>query len=159
MFILLGLLLSFGVAPDKIPDGMWQQYLRICPIKTHLMPGAIETLEYMKDKYSLSIITNGFKEVQHFKLKHAGLAPYFNHVIISEETGFQKPHRGIFEHALSLVGGKPEEAMMIGDNLETDIGGAMQSDWEAIWYNPYKNPAPMWIRRQIIALPELTFLL
>lgn len=152
-------LLSLGVAPRDIPDGMWQEYLRICPLKTNLMPGAIETLDALKDHFTLAIITNGFKEVQYFKLKHAGLSGYFSEVIISEETGFQKPHEGIFNHALERTGAKAHESLMIGDNLDTDIAGALKSEWDAIWYNPTRQHAPPWIRRQILALPELTFLL
>lgn len=108
-------------------------YLKISPYKTHLIDGAMDVLMYLKEKYQLHIITNGFKEVQHVKLHYSNLKPFFEHIIISEEHGFNKPDIKIFDLAQQLTGAKNYECVMIGDNYDTDILGALNAQWKAIY--------------------------
>ena len=109
------------------------EYLQISPYKTHLKEGAIDILLYLKTTYQLHIITNGFKEVQHIKLNQCQLAPFFQKIVISEEYGFSKPDIKIFDLAQKLSMAKPHECVMIGDNYETDILGALNAKWKAIY--------------------------
>lgn len=109
------------------------KYLLISPYKTHLITGTLEVLNHLSPKYDLHIITNGFKEVQHIKLKESNLTNYFKNVIISEEHGFNKPDLKIFELAQNLANARHEECIMIGDNFETDIKGALNANWKAIY--------------------------
>jgi putative hydrolase of the HAD superfamily len=109
------------------------EYLMISPYKTHLIEGTLEVLDYLQDKYELHIITNGFKEVQHIKLHACNLYPYFKNIIISEEHGFNKPDLKIFELAQSLSNSSHQECVMIGDNFDTDIMGALNANWKAIY--------------------------
>lgn len=108
-------------------------YLKLSPYKTHLVEDAAEVLEYLQDKYQLHIITNGFKEVQHIKLDACKLKPYFKQVIISEEHGFNKPDLRIFSLAQQFTGAENHECVMIGDNYEADIIGALNAQWKAIY--------------------------
>lgn len=108
-------------------------YLKISPYKTHLIDGAMDVLMYLKDKYQLHIITNGFKEVQHIKLDYSNLKPFFEHIIISEEHGFNKPDIKIFDLAQLLTNAQTHECVMIGDNYSTDILGALNANWKAIY--------------------------
>ena len=108
-------------------------YLKISPYKTHLIEGAMDVLLHLKEKYKLHIITNGFKEVQHIKLDCSNLKPFFDHIIISEEHGFNKPDRQIFDLAQSLTNSQFNECVMIGDNYDTDILGALNAQWKAIY--------------------------
>lgn len=108
-------------------------YLKISPYKTHLIDGAMDVLLYLKDKYQLHIITNGFKEVQHIKLDYSNLKPFFEHIIISEEHGFNKPDIKIFDLAQQLTNAQIHECVMIGDNYSTDILGALNANWKAIY--------------------------
>ena len=91
----------------------------------HLFDGTITILDYLKPKYTLHIITNGFKEVQHGKLNKSGIAHYFETVTNSEMVGVKKPNSKIFKHALDLAKATADESLMIGDNLEADILGAL----------------------------------
>lgn len=111
-------------------------YLTISPYKTHLIEGAIDTLNYLKDKYQLHLITNGFKEVQHIKLDCCGIKSFFNHIIISEEHGYNKPDIKIFEIAEQLASTHKNECVMIGDNYEADIVGGLNAGWNAIFLSP-----------------------
>ena len=108
-------------------------YLKISPYKTHLIEGTMDVLLHIKEKYKLHIITNGFKEVQHIKLDYSNLKPFFDHIIISEEHGFNKPDLQIFDLAQSLTNAHFNECVMIGDNYDTDILGALNAQWKAIY--------------------------
>lgn len=117
-------------------------YLSISPYKTHLIEDALDVLHYLKDKYHLHIITNGFKEVQHIKLDACNLKPYFKHIIVSEEHGFNKPDIKIFDLAQQYTSAEKHECVMIGDNYDTDIMGALNAQWKAIYLSNYPKENP-----------------
>ena len=104
--------------------------------QTNLVEGAIELLEYLKEKkYNLSIISNGFIEVQYTKLRRSGLLPYFSNIFLSEEVGYQKPDIRFFQAVLAKLSTKSTECIVIGDNIQTDIQGANNANIDAIFYN------------------------
>ncbi len=115
---------SFGISDETLSRNLASDYISISPTKKRLYPGAIELLEYLKNKYQLHIITNGFEEVQHTKLAISGLRPYFTQVITSEDAGCKKPDPEIFRYALKLADASADESLMIGDDPEVDIDGA-----------------------------------
>lgn len=109
-------------------------YLKISPYKTNLINGAADVLNYLsKQQYHLHIITNGFKEVQEIKLQQCNIKHYFNEIIISEEIGYHKPDIKIFDLAQKLTRTSHNECVMIGDNFDTDIIGALKAKWQAIY--------------------------
>ena len=105
----------------------------------HLFDGTTELLEYLAPKYELHIITNGFKEVQQGKLNNANINQYFKTVTNSEMVGVKKPNPKIFSHALTLAKANVENSIMIGDNLEADILGALDFGIDAICFNYHKE--------------------
>ena len=109
-------------------------YIQNLPEHNHLFPGAIEILEQLNKQYSLHIITNGFREVQRFKMRNAGLTPYFITVTDSESVGVKKPNPLIFEKALRDANCDASRAVMIGDSREADILGALQVGMHAIHF-------------------------
>lgn len=125
-----------GADPDAFPEKFEEDYLAICPRKPHLFPHAIEVLEYLRPSYSLHLISNGFREACQMKIRHSGLEKYFQNIVISELVGVLKPHPAIFHHALAKAVVSETEAVMIGDNLEADVNGAMKVGIEAIFFNP-----------------------
>ncbi|MGZ3885231.1 MAG: YjjG family noncanonical pyrimidine nucleotidase [Bacteroidia bacterium] len=133
--------LYFGYDDLVLSKKMAEDYLREAPYSKALKPGCIEVLEHLGKKAELHIITNGFAEVQNIKLDNCGLRPYFSQIIISEEHGLTKPDAGIFRLAEQMTGASAAESVMIGDNLVSDIDGAVGAGWRAVYYN-YKNTAP-----------------
>lgn len=111
-----------------------EQYLKRAPLGSSLKEGCVDTLEYLKDNYRLHIITNGFKEVFSIKMESCGIREYFDQIIISEEHQLIKPEEKIFRLAESFAGAEKEECVMIGDNLESDVQGALNAGWEAIYF-------------------------
>ena len=105
----------------------------------HLIPGTLIVLNSLKSKYRIHIITNGFKEVQKRKLEKSKLIQYFETVTISEDVGVKKPHKLIFDHALTAANAKVENSVMIGDNFNADILGALGVGMKAIYYDFHKT--------------------
>lgn len=93
-------------------------------------------LEALKGKYQLLLLTNGSPDLQREKLSGVPeLAPYFDHIIISGEFGEGKPAASIFKHALERLGIEPEDGVMVGDKLTTDILGANTIGMTSVWIN------------------------
>ncbi|MDH5474063.1 MAG: YjjG family noncanonical pyrimidine nucleotidase [Cyclobacteriaceae bacterium] len=130
-------------------------YLFECPRRTHLMPDTIEVLTYLKDKYELHILTNGFDDVQEIKLNNAGIKKYFDKVITSESIGHKKPSKEFFEYAFSATNSENREAIMIGDNLKTDIAGANNVGMDSVYFNPSGYAKPHKAKFEIKKLSEL----
>ncbi len=116
-------------------DRMSEDYIEYLTEHNHLFEHTVEILSYLKQGYKLHIITNGFDQVQDKKLLNSGIHSYFTHVVNSEIAGVKKPHPGIFQHALEKAQAAPENAVMIGDDLEADIHGALKAGMHAIHYN------------------------
>lgn len=130
-----------------------EQYLERAPKGIALKENCIETLDYLKQKYSLHIITNGFKEVQGIKIDGCGLRNYFSQVIISEEHQMTKPDIELFRLSETFAGTTADNCVMIGDNFECDIKGAQNAGWEAVYFNEHSNNSFM--GRKIKDLKEL----
>lgn len=151
--------LDLGVHPDLIPLAFEDDYVQLCPTKTNLFPYAHETLRYLKNKYTLHLISNGFKESSELKIGKTNIGSYFQHIIISEIVGVNKPDKAIFEHALNLASAEKGESLMIGDSLEADVYGALNFGMDAIYFNPFNTPKPGDVPLQVTHLKELTLIL
>lgn len=147
--------MELGVSPKDVPQGIWDLYMEICPTKTNLFDGAIDVLEYLNSKYTLSILTNGFEETQHRKLKHSDIGKYFTHMLSSEKFGIAKPNPEIFNHLLELNRTSNIETIMIGDNYSTDIQGAKAAQIDHVFFNPEKNQHNHEVEKEIHHLLEL----
>jgi putative hydrolase of the HAD superfamily len=115
---------------------MGEDYLLLSTLKNKLFPNAHEILAWLKGKYHLYILTNGFRETQLAKLKNCKLEGYFEKVFTSETIGYNKPNQKIFHWAVSSVNADKEECIMIGDDEKVDIAGAKQYGIDTIFFNP-----------------------
>lgn len=135
----------YNIKNSNLSEKIGEDYIEICPRKTKLYPYTFEILDYLKSKYQLHIITNGFHKTQHIKLEHAKLKPYFNQIITSEELGVKKPNPEIFQHALLKAKAIETESVYIGDDLIVDILGCQSCGIDGVYFNPRiekhtKNP-------------------
>lgn len=146
---------DLGVDPALFPKSFEEDYLRICPQKTYLFPHAHETLGYLREKYTLHLISNGFKEASQTKIANSGLAPYFATVVISEIVGVHKPHPDIFHHAVRNGRTNIPDSVMVGDSIEADIRGAHSVGMESVYFNPANREVPEDVRLSINGLDEL----
>lgn len=102
-----------------------------------LIDGADSVLRHLKSRgYKIGILSNGFKAVQYQKLASSGIDKYIDCVVLSDAIGVNKPHRPIYDYALQQSGAVAAESVMIGDNPDTDIAGAVRAGWPAILFSP-----------------------
>lgn len=134
---------TFDALGYSITDGvinlLADEYIGSLSSFNHIFEGAHDILTYLKPKYGLHIITNGFQEVQEKKLKNSDLYAYFDKVINSEMAGVKKPNPYIFKLALGLTKTQSHNALMIGDNLEADILGAQAAGFHVLHFNAHKE--------------------
>ncbi len=129
-------LLDFKIGNEPLAKDLSAKFLEILPTKKILFPYTIEILNYLAaKKYVLHLITNGFEKTQWSKLNNSGLENYFTHVITSETSNSLKPQKEIFEYAMNKANASLHESIMIGDNIEADIQGAMNAGMDSVFVN------------------------
>jgi putative hydrolase of the HAD superfamily len=132
-------LLDFKIADEPLSKVMAISFLELLPTRTVLFPYAIEVLDHLKRKgYQMHLITNGFEKTQLSKLEYSGIAPYFLEIITSEGSNSLKPHKAIFDFAMQKAKADPGHSIMIGDDAEVDIRGAMSAGIDQVFVN-YKR--------------------
>lgn len=130
----------YGIHDVSLADHLSEDYVYWSPRIVRLVPGTMELLDYLKPKYHLHLITNGFQEIQHTKLSGSGMEPYFETLTVSEEVGVKKPNPEIFRYALQKAGATAEESLMIGDEMAVDIDGARAAGMDTVFFNPSGAP-------------------
>lgn len=120
---------------EAVGARFWDEAMKRLPLGSRLMPHAREVLEYLRPRYRMYILSNGFTELQSRKMQSAGIEGYFDGVILSEDIGVNKPNPEIFYHALRVAGVSAPEALMIGDNLEVDVEGASRVGIDQVYYD------------------------
>ena len=99
-------------------------------------------LDQLKGNYKLVMLTNGSPSLQNTKLEITPeLSPYFDEIVISGAFGKGKPDPTIFEYALQKIGCTSTEALMVGDNLLTDIVGSARVGIRSVWINRENKPS------------------
>ena len=148
-----------GVHDQELADTFCREALGRIPTKDKLIDGAKELLEYLRPRYNLYILSNGFKELQSRKMRTAGIDKYFDVLILSEDIGINKPNRELYEYALQKTSSKVEESIMIGDMFETDIVGAANIGMKQIYFNPKKKEnhtfAPTYMVTELLQIKDI----
>ena len=143
---LLHVLRPMGIDDEAYALKLNNDFLQRTATKTRLIAGAIELLDYLFPRYRLFLLSNGFREIQSLKMQNAGLAPYFERIVLSEDVSIQKPNKKIFDYALKTTNSRRSESLMIGDSWEADIVGAQNAGIDQLWFNPdnkeVKDPQP-----------------
>lgn len=149
-------LLDFKIGNEELAKSLSARFLEILPTKKSLFPYTFEILNYLRDKnYTLHLITNGFENTQWSKLNNSGLGHYFTYVITSETSNSLKPKKEIFEYAMHKAGASLAESIMIGDNLEADIQGAINAGMDSVFVNHTRLQAHLQPTFTIYHLQEL----
>ena len=125
-----------------LAEQLSEDFLNMTTARFSLLEGAEELVRYLAAKYPLTVVTNGFVEVQYEKFDKSGLRDCFAHIVLSEEVGCQKPNPRIFEEALRMNDLSAEDVVMIGDSWNSDIQGAINAGIDQIWIRKSKDPLP-----------------
>ena len=146
--------LDFEVS-DALIDQLAMEYIQVLPDYNHLFEGVFDLLDYLQSKYTLHIITNGFEEIQKLKLERSGIVHYFDQLITSESVGVKKPNPRVFEYALKKAGATAAESVMIGDNIEADIIGALNCGIASIHFDEAKESSGQDTYKSVTSLLEI----
>lgn len=124
-----------------------------------MIDGAMRLVDHLRaHTYNIGILSNGFTDVQHRKLHTVGLDTKVDLVVLSDDIGVNKPDPRLYRHAMERAADTdPSHHLMIGDNPDTDIAGAIRSGWRAIHYNP--DASKLTLTTTAIITPTLTSLL
>ncbi|MBR1563791.1 MAG: YjjG family noncanonical pyrimidine nucleotidase [Paludibacteraceae bacterium] len=118
---------------ESLAKRMAEDFLKYTTRHFRLLDDVEDVVRYLAGKYPLTIVSNGFVEVQYTKIRFSGLSNCFRHIVLSEEVGAQKPNPLIYEKALQLNGLKKEDVLMIGDSYNSDIQGAINAGIDQLW--------------------------
>lgn len=134
-------------------------FLKSLPNKKALIEGAIDVLNHLKPNYQLHILSNGYEGLQIQKMKSSAIHHYFEEIITVDKAKALKPDKAIFEYALKCTNASVSNSLMIGDNYEADIRGAINAQFHTVFYNPDKQETVEKPTFDIATLAELkTFL-
>ncbi len=123
---------------DSLALQLDPMYLDLLAVQTGLVAGARELLESLRSRgYRIGVLSNGFKQVQYRKMESAGIASLIDVVVLSDDIGVNKPSIGIYRYAMEVTGVmNPGRHLLVGDNPDTDIAGAVNAGWDAILFEP-----------------------
>lgn len=136
------------------------RYLRLLGECNAPVEGALELLAMLSRKHLIGVLTNGFTEVQYRKLRSTGLDRYIQRMVISDEIGIQKPDSRIFRYAEKATGATSDTSIMIGDNPDNDIQGALNAGWHAIYFDrkdkPFTSLSPLYLDKTntLLEIPD-----
>lgn len=138
-----------------------QAFQRALSGQTVLVPGADHVIRSLSGRFPLFAASNGMLKIQLSRLKSAGLLSCFSDVFVSDEIGFEKPDSRFFKECLHRIHLRPEEVLMVGDSLQADIAGGIESNLKTCWLNRTKQSSPSSLipDYELRALPELLTLL
>ena len=105
------------------------------------LPGALELLETLYPKYPLYLVSNGTAAVQDQRLRDSDLSRFFQKIFISERVGADKPSKEFFDRCFAQIPGfSPDQGLIIGDSLTSDMRGGINAGLHTCWFNPKKKP-------------------
>lgn len=126
----------------KLIHKLSEDYIKFLSTFNFLIEDSLKVLEYLNKKYTLHIITNGFQEVQNEKLLNSNIYHFFSTITNSEMVGVKKPNKKIFQVALDKANANKTNSIMIGDNLDADVIGALKFGMSSILFNFHKEDVP-----------------
>ena len=124
----------------------WNTFCRACDFEDY----AKEVLSHLHGKYKLAIISNGIGEAQRNRLAAGGINHFFDALIISDEVGYWKPDKEIFDETLKQLDINCTEALFIGDSLHDDYNGAINAGIDFCYYNRKGNPVDINVRPKYV---------
>lgn len=124
---------THGVADDALARALRDEARAASGAFLRPLPGARELLAELSGHFRLGVITNGIPELQQGKIEALGVGDIFEAVVVSGALGAGKPARAPFEAAVQRLGVRFDQAVMIGNSLRSDIGGANAVGMVSIW--------------------------
>jgi putative hydrolase of the HAD superfamily len=141
--ILEHVLAGLDRADPDLADRAAGLYTRLRDEGLRLHEGALEILGRCRARLPrLALVTNGATRVQRAKIVRFGLAGFFDHVQLEGEFGVGKPDRRVYENVLRVLDADPGRCLMVGDDYEADVLGALHAGLAAAWIDVAGRGAP-----------------
>ena len=100
-------------------------------------------LRRLAERYRLAVVSNfDYTPTALDILERAGVTHLFDTIVVSDEVGWRKPKRDIFDVALTRLGVRAEESLFVGDRADMDVLGAQQIGMDTAWINRDGEPLP-----------------
>jgi len=148
---------------QELAEQLSRAHMRILTLATAVPDAHVNFLAQVTQAYATALVSNfDHGPTAHGVLRDGGVTEYFQHIVVSDDHGWRKPHPKIFTSALSAIGVDPVEALFVGDSPEDDIVGAKMVGMDMAWVNaqdvalPPGTPTPDY---EINAIPELRAIL
>ena len=135
-------LADHGIDDDRLADELAERFGVERRARQETFADAAPALDALADRYALAVVTNGASCLQREKLAASGLADRFDAVVAGADVGAGKPDRAIFARALDALGATPDNAVMVGNDLDKDVSGAICAGIRAIWVNRERADGP-----------------
>jgi len=132
---------QLGLAEELAP-ALTALYVRHYPRIEAPVCGARRVIERLSVRYRLGVVSNGMPDIQYQKLETLGIRHFFGCILLSGETGIEKPDPWIFRQAAKHLDVGPEDCLHVGDTYGTDVAGAHAAGMRACWYNPQARSRP-----------------
>jgi FMN phosphatase YigB (HAD superfamily) len=159
-----GLTLVRAGLPDSpqtlaLAEELCLAHMALLAAATEIPSAHVTLLNRTREQYAVALVSNfDHGPTARGILLKGGIEEHFQHIAISAEHGWRKPHPQIFVDALAALGVKSREALFVGDSPLDDIVGAKGVGMDVAWVNASAAdlsdgvPAPDYIVRSI---PEL----
>jgi len=164
-----GLTLVRAGLPDSpetrdIAEELSRAHMALLTAATNVPSSHVGLLDRAREQYGIALVSNfDHAPTARLILHRGGVAEHFQHIAISDEHGWRKPHPRIFSDALAALGAGPREALFVGDSPSDDIVGAKGVGMDIAWVNasgaelPVGIPAPDHVVRAIPELQNILF--
>lgn len=135
---------QMGIPNPEFAMDFEERFVNEVTHSNYLVEGAEELLEYLKNKYTIHILSNGFEEVTHRKIENSIIRNYVETITTAEGAGVPKPDPEAFQVSLDKAKAVKTESIYIGDDWIADMVGATRFGMKAIFFNPL-NENHLWI--------------
>ncbi len=119
---------------QQMPLFLAEMYRSISRKRLILYPDVLETLNSLRQRYPMAIVTDAQSAYARGELHKVGLLDYFNPIIVSGDYGYRKPDVRLFQKVTDALGVSAEQTLFIGNDMYRDIYGAHQAGMKTMLF-------------------------